>query len=398
MNSEMIPTRENKRLVWIDAARGFAIFGIFMVNIGAFSAPYFIQGGAADAWSTPLDKVTQAFIDIFFQASFYTLFSILFGFGIQLLKDRLKERHVQAVPFLFRRLLVLIGFGLIHAFGIWHGDILLSYGLIGLLLLLFLNVRDDYLLIWGGILLGGSVGLLSLALFSARNYLGGYDAAAISQAMESYRSSNLVTIWMQNYQDWMYSNGGIGFLFLITTLLPLFLFGMYLARKGWLHEPEKHKSILLRVWRLSLLAFILLKIGPYLFGNPIWFSYIQDNIGGTASATFYIVSFALLAISKNGMKLIQPFAPVGRMALSNYLFQSAVSFILFYGIGFGLYGTIRPIEGIIIVLLLFIIQVLFSRWWFTKYRFGPMEWIWRSLTYNKVQPLRKRTVQRREHE
>ncbi|WP_087973329.1 DUF418 domain-containing protein [Oceanobacillus rekensis] len=385
------PAKESNRLVWIDAARGFAIFGIFIVNIGAFSAPYFMHGGAEDVWSSPVDRFSQGFIDIFFQASFYTLFSILFGFGIQLLKSRLVARNANVRSFLFRRLIILIGIGIFHAFFIWHGDILLSYGLIGLLLLLFLNVRDELLVLWGVILLVGSVGLLSLAMYGARNYLGGYNENIINQTLANYQSNSLLTIWSQNYHDWMYANGGIVMLFLAATLLPLFLFGMYIARKHWLHEPNKHAVTLKKVWVISLIIFIAIKMGTYLFENPLWFSYIQDNIGGTASAIFYIVSITLLARSKLGLIIIQPFISVGRMALTNYLLQSVISFMLFYGIGFGLYGSIRPAAGIVMVLVIFTMQVFFSKWWLARFRFGPMEWIWRSLTYNKLQPFRKNT-------
>ncbi|WP_249870144.1 DUF418 domain-containing protein [Oceanobacillus saliphilus] len=398
MNIEVTPTNENKRLVWIDAARGFAVFGIFIVNITAFSAPYFIHGGALEAWNSPVDRFTQAFMDIFFQASFYTLFSILFGFGIQLLKDRLVERKIDVYSFLVRRLIILIGFGMVHAFVIWHGDILLSYGLIGLLLLLFLKLRDSYLLIWGALFLVGSVGLLSLAMYHTRHYLGGYNEAIIAQAMENYQSTSMLVIWSQNYSDWTYANSGLGYLFLTAVLLPLFLFGMYIARKRWLHEPEKHQAVLKKVWVVSLIVFLTFKWGPYLFGNPIWFSYMQDNIGGTASALFYIVSITFLAKSGMGSKLIRPFIPVGRMALTNYLLQSVISFILFYGVGFGLYGSIRPATGIALAVVIFTVQVFFSKWWFTRFRFGPVEWIWRSLTYNKMQPFRKKTLQRSGHE
>ncbi|MFD1039003.1 DUF418 domain-containing protein [Virgibacillus byunsanensis] len=390
MNENVSPINKTNRLVWIDAARGFAIFGIFMVNIGAFAAPYFMYGGESSAWSSVTDQYTQAFIDIFFQASFYTLFSLLFGFGFQILVDRFQTRHVNVKSFLLRRLLLLIGFGLIHAFLIWHGDILLSYGTIGLLLLLFIQVRDRTLLSWGFSLLVGSVGLFSLMLFGARNYLDHVNKDAINHALANYQSSNLITIWSQNYDDWMYSNGGgISFLLLVCTLLPLFLFGMYMARKRWLHEPSKHKSLLQRLWTITLFFFLLFKLGPYLFGNPAWFSYFQDNIGGTFSALFYIVSITLLAQTRIGLKLVKPFAYVGRMALTNYIIQSIISFMLFYGIGFGFYGSVSPLTGVVFVIIIFSVQIIWSKWWFSHYLFGPLEWIWRSLTYNRKQPFRK---------
>ncbi|OZU87966.1 hypothetical protein CIL03_14790 [Virgibacillus indicus] len=389
MNKNVSPIKQTNRLIWIDAARGFAVFGIFIVNIGAFSAPYFLYGGAEQAWSSSMDLITQAIIDIFFQASFYTLFSLLFGFGFQIMKERLIAREADIYAFLIRRLFILIGFGMIHAFFIWYGDILLSYGLIGLLLLLFLQVKEKTLILWGVILLGGSAGLVTLMLYPFRDYLDIYDGVAIRQAFQHYQSSDLIMIWSQNYNDWVYSNGGISYLLLGTTLLPLFLFGMYVAKKRWLHKPMENEPLLIRLWIISFVLFAVIKAGPYIFGNPLWFSYIQDNIGGAASALFYIFSITLLAQKEIGKKLIQPFIWVGRMALTNYIMQSVISFILFYGIGAGLYGSIRPITGVVIAIIVFSIQVLFSKWWFSRYLFGPLEWIWRSLTYRKRQPFRQ---------
>ncbi len=383
------PLQGSERLTWIDAARGFAILGIFVVNIGAFSAPYFMYGGEEDAWTSAIDQNTQVFIDIFFQASFYTLFSILFGFGFQVLKDRLVEKNIDIYPFLFRRLFVLICFGLVHAFLIWHGDILLSYGVVGLFLVAFENRTKKTLLIWGTLLLGMSMYFYSSFLYDLRALLGGYDVSKINLVKENYSSSDLAVILTQNANDWIYSNGLLSGLLLSTTLLPLFLFGMFIARKRWLHKPDEHKRTILTVWFISLLFFAALKMGPYLYGNPVWFSYIQDNLGGTASALFYLFSITLLARSGFGKKLIKPFTYVGRMSLTNYITQSIICFILFYGIGFGLYGSVRPIVAMGIVAVVFSLQIICSRWWLARYRFGPLEWLWRSFTYKEKQSLRK---------
>ncbi|WP_100011435.1 DUF418 domain-containing protein [Lentibacillus sediminis] len=389
MEPQAAPTKEANRLQWVDAARGFAIFGIFMVNIGSFSAPYFLYGGEREAWPAAIDQFAITFIDVFFQASFYTLFSILFGFGFQMMKDRLEIRGTAYRPFLTKRLFILIGFGLVHAFLIWHGDILLSYGIIGLLMLPFLTVRGRTLLIWAAILLGGSVGFFTLMYYLARDFLGFVNRPAIQQALVNYQSGSLTAIWSQNYVDWVYSNGVFGYVIMVFMLLPLFLFGMFLAKRRFLQEPGQHRAILVRLWVVSLVLFLLLKLGPYAFGNPVWFSYMQDNLGGTASALFYILSITLLAQRNVGYRLVRPFTYVGRMALSNYIAQSLISFVLFYGVGFGLYGSINPSLGIGIVVIIFSLQVLASKWWMARFSFGPLEWLWRSLTYGKRQPFRR---------
>ncbi|MBM7554089.1 DUF418 domain-containing protein [Thalassobacillus pellis] len=385
------PLTEADRLHWIDASRGFAIFGIFMVNVPAFHAPYFLYGGGRVYWPTELDIFIQNVIDIFFQASFYTLFSFLFGFGIQMMKDRLSEKGLAFKQVIFRRLLILIGFGLIHAFLVWHGDILLSYGIIGLALLAFLNRKDGTILAWAaGILMFYEV-LFSYALYQVRNSLGGnINQAAIEQAMDNYGNGTLLDIWSQNFRDWTYSNALFNWPFLIMSLLPLFLLGMYFARKRWLHKPTQNRSVLIKWWSAALLIFLVFKAGPYLFGNPEWFQILQDNVGGSACALFYVTSVTLASQSTPGQKLFQPFVSVGRMSLSNYILQSLFAFLLFYSVGFGLYGQVSPLGSVVIVVLFFSLQVLLSKKWLEAYRFGPLEWLWRSLTYGKKQALRRR--------
>ncbi|GGP09614.1 DUF418 domain-containing protein [Oceanobacillus neutriphilus] len=385
----MQPYQVNKRLEWIDAARGFAILGIFMVNIGSFSAPYFLYGGAEDTWTAGIDQFSLAFIDIFFQASFYTLFSILFGFGIQNQKDSLDKKDISPYAFFGRRLGTLIVFGIIHAFAVWNGDILLTYGTMGFLLLLFLNSGDKTLAGWGFGLLGFSTIAFTSLQYAARDFIVLGNTSEIEQAFQSYRSSDFSIIMAQNFQDWQLSNGILGFFIYPFIILPLFLFGMYLARKRWFHDPLSYSGILKKIWIISLIVFILFKIGPYLFGNPLWFALVQDNIGGTASAVFYLTSITLLWQKGISRKILRVLAPIGKMALSNYLLQSVISFWLFYGVGVGLYGEVRPFQQILIVLIIFCLQIIGSTIWLRYFQFGPVEWLWRCITYKKMQPFRR---------
>ncbi|QDP39761.1 DUF418 domain-containing protein [Radiobacillus deserti] len=385
--SQGTPLSEKSRLSWIDAGRGLAIFGIFMVNTPAFHAPYFLYGETKMVWDLPYQVAIQTIIDIFFQASFYTLFSFLFGFGIQIMIDRLGEKEIPFKPVIFRRLCVLLGFGFIHAFLIWHGDILLSYGSIGFLLFAFFGRKNKTLLTWSLSLLIVPTLLYTWLLFLVRQYLTGdmSDYGAIESSLENYGHGSLLDIWGQNYQDWMYVNFGINFIFLILSLLPMFLLGMFFARKRWLHDVSKHRSILRKIWWTTLLLFLIGKAAPYLIGNPLWLSSYQDTIGGSASAIFYIVTIALLYQKVFIVNWFKPLEYVGRMSLSNYLFQSVVSFFLYYSVGLGLYGEITPGISVLIVIIIFTLQVIGSKLWFRSFYYGPVEWIWKSLTYRKKQ-------------
>ncbi|WP_163529740.1 DUF418 domain-containing protein [Halobacillus ihumii] len=394
MKQHPTPLQEADRLDWIDAARGFAIFGIFMVNVPAFNAPYFLYGGEEYFWSSPLSHSVQTVIDIFFQASFYTLFSLLFGFGLQMMKDRLDQKEIPYRSVLLRRLLLLIGFGLIHSFLIWHGDILLSYGVFGLVLFAFFPVSSRTLLLWAYAMLAFLVIPLTLSLYAMRDHLGGfYNQEAINAAKRNYGEGSLLDIWQQNAVDWSYVNNVGSIPFLAFSLIPMFLFGMYLARKRWLHTPEQFLSPMKRLWAVTGIIFILFKAGPYLFGNPEWFQLLQDNVGGTASAFFYVLSVTLLFRTNGGRRLLRPLRWVGRMSLSNYIFQSVISFFLFYSIGLGWYGQVPPVMSVLIVLVVFTLQIMLSKAWLTTYRFGPLEWLWRTLTYRKKQPLKRKGKQ-----
>ncbi|WP_306291516.1 DUF418 domain-containing protein [Paraliobacillus ryukyuensis] len=213
----------------------------------------------------------------------------------------------------------------------------------------------------------------------------------IEQAITNYSSGSLLTIWQQNFIDWTASNGVFSYILLTCNLLPLFLFGMVTARKRWLHEVEHHKVLIQKIWFVSLIIFIVVKAGVYFWDNHTWLSMFQDTIGGSASAIFYLTSITLLFQKSPFTRLLKPFTYVGKMSLSNYIFQSVSCFILFYGVGFGLYNTINPVGSLMIVLVIYLCQVVLSRWYMTYYRFGPIEWVWRRLMYmeklpNKRQP------------
>ncbi len=387
------PLQDSKRLPWIDAARGIAIFGIFMVNMPAFNAPYFLYGGEEKYWPSETSNIIQTIIDIFFQASFYTLFSFLFGFGLYMMKERLQEKGLNYRFVLFRRLIILIALGAFHAFLIWHGDILFSYGTLGLVLFLFFDRRPWTIISWAVGVLSLSVVIMYLSVAPYKGMLGGLvNEPAIAQAKKAYGEGSWLDIWEQNLNDWLYSNGSpMSWVFLAGSLIPMFLFGLYFAKKKWLHKPDEFGKPLVFTWFLTLILFVSFKAGPYFFEIPEWFKIIsQDSIGGSANALFYVTSITLLYKKKSALiKLLKPFTYVGRLSLSNYLLQSVICFFLFYSVGLGYYGEVSPLWSLILVLIIYSFQVIGSRMWIRSFRYGPFEWLWRSLTYMRPQPMRR---------
>ncbi|UOQ43474.1 DUF418 domain-containing protein [Halobacillus salinarum] len=393
MNMEVSPLTETDRLSWVDAARGLAILGIFMVNVPAFNAPYFMYGGEAVFWSSNVSHTVQAVIDIFFQASFYTLFSFMFGFGLQMMKDRVAEKGAKVIAVILRRLGVLTCFGIIHAFFIWHGDILLTYGILGFVLLAFFYASNRVLLSWAFGMLIVYIVPLTLLYYNARSRLGTINQFAISQAKQNYGQGTITDIWEQNLNDWLYSNAPSVIPFLACSLIPMFLFGMVIARKRWLHEPLNYMASIKKWWGITGVLFILFKAGPYLIGSPEWTQLLQDGIGGSASAVFYVLSITLLFQTRVGAKVIFPLTWVGRMSLSNYIFQSLLCFFLFYSVGLGWYAQVSPLESFLLVTAVYALQIFLSKQWLRKYKYGPLEWLWRSLTYNKKQPMKRKQTE-----
>ncbi|ENH95656.1 hypothetical protein J416_15042 [Gracilibacillus halophilus YIM-C55.5] len=380
MTKQVQPLAQNQRLPWIDAARGFAIFGIFVVNLLSFHAPYFLYGNQVSYWGASDASIWHMIIDIFFQASFYSLFSFLFGFGMQIIFENVKQKIDKPRKLMARRLVMLLLFGIVHAFLIWYGDILITYSIIGFLLLLFVYRKNVTLWTWALCLWLIPVFLYTGLLYIAQDMMGDIsNYQAIEKAFEHYGSGSWIDAYQQNLHDWLYANGIGSMILSALNLLPIFLFGVLFARKKWLHDTKTHKRTLQWFALGSGCLFVLCKAGPYLIGNPLWLTMVQDYIGGTVSAVFYVV---MITLSYRYLQRIgRWFGYVGKMALSNYILQSIIGVVVFYSFGFGLYGELSPLQTVAIAFIVFPLQVIISRLWLKKFSRGPLEILWRKWTY-----------------
>lgn len=393
MNQQLAPIQGKERIQSIDIIRGLAILGIFLVNMPAFNSPVLYM--RFDWWSEGIDNWTEHFINIFAQASFYTIFSFLFGFGIMMFKERAIEKGYSFPKLFLRRLFVLFIIGCIHAFLIWHGDILITYALIGLIFFLFHKAKPMTLFVWSLILLIiptiVMTGLLLLALlFEPTAATLPYDEKLTAQSFEVYSTGTFAEISAQRFQDWYAVNGPFNFPFLVVSLLPMYLLGALAAKIKWFSRVDEHIKLIKVVWAITLVIGIPFKLLPYLLEQNLITEFIQDTIGGPAIAIFYITSILLLSRKVMWMSILSPLSYVGRLSLSNYLFQSIICTFLFYSYGFGLYGEVRPFVGLLLTLVIFSIQIILSKQWLKHFQFGPVEWLWRSLTYGKKQPFKVR--------
>ncbi|WP_409304611.1 DUF418 domain-containing protein [Peribacillus sp. SCS-155] len=392
MSEKMNPILDRDRIISIDILRGIAILGIFLVNMPDFHSP-FLYINPLDWWDKNPDRTLYIINDIFAQASFYPLFAFLFGFGAIILSERVQKRG-QSFPLIFsRRLFALLLFGCIHAFLIWHGDILISYALCGFAFLLVYKMSGRSLLLLGGLLYFIPfflLGLLTLlAMFLGEDIPMPTEIDKANQALEIYKSGSFAEITGQRAEDWYSVNGPVGFIFIFLSIFPLFMVGAAFAKLNWLHNPKQHKKILAAIMLLTGVPGILIKCVPYWNSYSYSWVYWQDQFGGPLLSIFYITFVVLILQNGKIYKLLAPFSYPGRLSMSNYLLQSIISTLLFYSYGLGLYGEVSFTWGTILVFIIFGIQILASIWWLRKFRLGPVEYVWRTLTYGKVPAMRR---------
>lgn len=377
------------RIVSLDIMRGIAIFGIFLVNMLDFHSPM-LYLDPVSWWSDTVDVVTYNIIDILAQGSFYPLFSLLFGYGLVILRERTISRGERFLPIALRRLFVLMVIGIVHATLIWHGDILINYALFGLLLLLFMRVSGTGMMITGSliwlipnILLGM---LFFISIYMTQDIgVSIYEPSEAKQSIEAYQNGSFLEITAQRIQDWYAVNNLANAIFMLFSIFPFFLLGAGAAKLKLVERVKDFKRSFAITFTIFFTIGLLLKLSPYIIDRNLAFEYLQDSIGGPMLAIAYALGVALLVENKLGNTGLAVFAPVGKMSMSNYLFQSVVSTLIFYSYGLGFYNQISAFFGTILVLVIYVIQIVLSSYWLKTHSYGPVEWVWRSVTYKKKQ-------------
>lgn len=409
------PVQQTERVQIVDILRGFALFGILFVNMTIFSRPFQAIVLPADASAPWYDRAAEWLIHFLGESKFYALFSLLFGLGLTLLMDRIEARNGRFVPLYMRRLLVLLGFGLVHAFLIWVGDILILYALLGFLLILFRKAKPRTLLTWAIVLL-----LIPLLFTTATTILvevgrsvpegaeqidatfaeleTGYRAD-VERAYRVYPSGSFAEITDQRVYDYT-SMGLTSFFVLGFNVMAMFLIGIYFGKKQIFQNLEANRPLFRRLllWGLivgipgnALYATLIMPISRFESSWALMLASLAQGIGAPLLCLAYISGFALLASDPSRVKRLSILAPVGQMALTNYLTQSIVCTLIFYGYGLGLFGKVGTAAGIGLTILIYLLQIPISHWWMKRFKYGPVEWLWRSLTYLKPQPIRRQS-------
>ncbi|MCI0767929.1 DUF418 domain-containing protein [Bacillus sp. TL12] len=385
-----------QRVEAIDAVRGFALFGILLVNMtliqfGMFSGeqPTYVFG--------KIDEGANRFIEFFGTHNFISLFSFLFGLSIILLQKSILAKEKRFFPVYIRRIIILLILGYIHGIFIWSGDILFAYGIVGIFLMMFINRKPKTLLIWAFILLAFTM-FISYPFESNANVEDFSSYIGKEQTVHktgSYTDHIKFRLYENPFEDIGITGFSGGFLLtflMIILMAPLFLLGMYVGKKGWLFEIDKHVSSLKKLWFISGIFSFSVKILALLTQQPILIM-LKDSVSPLGMALFYGSSIILLFHYKKALRLLEYVANMGKMSVSNYLAQTIIATTIFYAYGFGLYGKIGYFFGIVLTIGIYSFQLYASTYWLQRYRIGPVEYVWRLGTYLK-RPAFKRKLKK----
>jgi len=402
------PTQAHERIQAIDILRGFALLGIITIN---FSGSEVARAGS-------LDDAVRRLIAFLVESKFYTTFSFLFGLGFALQLLRARVRKSRIVPVYIRRMAALYLIGMIHAILIWEGDVLLYYAVMGLLLILFRKLPGWILLTFA--LLSIAFAVWAYLPSAPPERLEGYIPARLSPELQQQRSLERAFDYQPMMEAWQElgwaTNSGTYFQtvkarfrvymvrrpFLFTYFWAdafcMFLLGLYAGRRGIFHDPPGHRKLLRRVMWTTLPLAVALNLyyayGPQIFGSlyqntPDWATGLIYTLAGPMGSLFYISGLLLLLTgSERWMRRLGFLRWVGRMPLTNYLMQSVIGTLIYYHYGLGLMTRIGYLPGLGMTMAVFALQIPLSRWWLGRFRFGPVEWLWRSLTYAKPQPMK----------
>ena len=398
------PTTAKERHVILDALRGPALLGIALANFPEFALWTFLSADEQQAMTTAdIDGVVRYMQYLLVDGKFYTIFSLLFGVGFSLILSR------HPVSLFMRRMLLLAVIGFCHLMFIWSGDILLLYACGGLLLPLFIRLKDKALLAVAVVLIVLPVGLDALTEFGGIDFARPfYDAWWAEASRQGITEENFAT-WLRDADSypkmfaflcqgacermWEFVEGHR-----LPKVVGLFMLG-YLIGKHRLYARFEELP-------LRKVCFVAFAVGVPMSILYAWSATHGHPWGQTVHSLLYAASVIPMAAGyvtamcmwyqicqlsarpkdacyQWDARIFNWLAALGRMALSNYISQSLVGVLLFYGLGFGLGCSFGLVYVELTAFAVFVLQIVVCKWWLRHFRFGPLEWVWRMLTYGR---------------
>jgi uncharacterized protein len=396
MTDVAAPVAPSERIEIIDILRGFALFGVLAANMKGYSWPAMVYDVSTFHTGTGfLNQAAEVFLLLFVRYKSVTLLSFLFGLGFYIQMTRAESRGSKFGNIYLRRSLVLLAFGILHIVLLWWLDILSYYAIAAILLLAFRRKDLKSLKRW-------IIGFAILApLLAVAGSIGSTDsnndetglAEEFKQSIAIHQHGSYSEILKLRLHEFASQSLNLGdFLPTMSILMAFILMGAWAGRMRILQEPREHLPEIRKAFRWGLVLG-----GPVTLLHAIAVFFFADNelLVGVSELLFITVgsllflSFAagivLLAQNKAWLKRLSILAPLGRMTLTNYLMQSVICTSIFNGYGLALYGRVGSAAGLLFTIVIYTLQIFFSRWWLSKFRFGPMEGLWRALTYGYPQ-------------
>jgi uncharacterized protein len=400
--SPVAPVASSERLFTLDLIRGVALLGILIMNMPGYATSFYSGMSGTDVWVTWWDEWTAVFRNTLFSGKFNSMFSLLFGIGFTIQLARLLEkRGADGIRIYVRRLVALFAFGAIHMLVFWTGDVLHMYALLGLLLLLLRNRSDRtiYVLIGLTLCFPIAVGLYEMRTYDPENLLqlertftewvasndAAYGRGTFSEAAHEHMRETFFL-----YTDPASLEYTLSFYVQLTTTM---LLGFLIGRHRLMQRIDE---LLPQVRRLQYWG---LGIG---IGSALLFTYGDKTVSPIEASpqsivvgmsyvvcrlalmTFYVTTLIRMAQVRQWRPRLSVIASVGRMPLTNYLMQTAIVTTLFYGWGFGFWNRGGPLAWFVLACAIYgLVQIPFSRWWLARFEYGPMEYLWRLLTYGR---------------
>lgn len=398
------PTANNDRYLIMDVLRGFALFGVMLINLTELGGETILitKQQLAALPAEKLDEATLFWVNLLVYDKANTLFAVLFGLGFWVQMQRLEARGAPFAAVYLRRITILLVIGLVHLLLFFAWDILHVYAIAAFILFLCRKLPDRSLLLLGlGLLLFGKP-LITWA-FAASGISGPFDAIWTAEsetlARQAAAQSGSLTAFTgamreMLYFEWLVNGGLIAW---VSYALGRFFLGAWIGSKGWIQKAEAHPQ-LFRHWLWPLLLTGLVLEGAYQFSGDMVSGTVFEAalpilhaVATPMIAAGYVCALVVLFQSRSLAWLAKPFAPVGQMALTNYLLQSVAIILILtsWGPGLGLAGKAGASTFLPFVVIFFGVQMVLSHLWLRAFAYGPVEWMWRALTYGTVPPMRR---------
>ncbi len=400
--SQLAPVAPRERLVTLDVLRGVALCGVMIGNMVLYSGQWAEPGPGPEL--SGLDEIADWFLNIFVRGKAQTLLTFLFGFGFAVQLLRAQERSEPVMGLYVRRLAVLFLFGVLHVALLWWGDVVWTYAVAGCGLLLFIHASNRSRLVWGlGLIFVPNlvvhvpaVHMATMPAFLEPGAFGAYNA----RMLEALHAPDRDGLWWEHLRYALLWCSRIYVWYYLWTL-GRFLLGYIAGKLRWFdndgadHLPVFHR---LAAWGGSIAVMVAtfevvtwLHLIPFLAKYGLWGQLLWtaiDEIGLLATTLTYVGIIVLLMQRPAWRRVLRVIAPAGRMPLTTYFSQSLICTFIFYGWGLGLAGAIGTAGCLGLSVAIFTVQVALCHIWLRFFRFGPLEWVWRSAVYLKWQPMR----------